>query len=58
MIGSNVQAQQKQYGLKYHITEIIHSAMGDTLISMAVVLSINNAQFKLCDKGQIVVILS
>ena len=32
--------------------------MGDTLISMVMELSTNNTQLKLCDKGQLVVILS
>ena len=57
MIGMDVQTQRKQYRLKYHVNGITHSAMGDTLISIAKELSTNNTQFKLWDKGQLIVIL-
>eukprot|EP00957_Ditylum_brightwellii_P149157 11359181-Ditylum_brightwellii.AAC.1 len=38
-VGNNIQAQQKQYGLKHCVSSIIHAAMGDTLISMATEIS-------------------
>ena len=59
-IKGNIQAQRKQYGLKHHRVTggSIHAAMGDTLFSMATEISTNDPNFRLWDKGQLVVILS
>ena len=54
----SMQAKRKQYGLKHHVTSTIHAAMGDTLSSMATEISCNNSNFKMWDKGQMIVILS
>ena len=57
-LGVGVQAQCKQYGLKHHFTSTIHTAIGDTLSSMATEVSCTNSNFKMWDKGQMIVILS
>ena len=31
---NNIQAKRKQYGLRHRVKSTIHSAMGDTMISM------------------------
>ena len=49
---------RKQYGLKHKVTGTIHSAMGDTLISMATEISSADPDFKIWGKGQLVVLLS
>ena len=54
----NIQAKRKQYGLKHYATSTIHACQGDTIISMATEISQNNANFKMWDKGQMIVILS
>ena len=54
----NKQAKRKQYGLKHHFTSTIHAAMGDTLVTMATEVSLNNSNFRMWDKGQMIVILS
>ena len=53
-----MQAKRKQYGLKHYVTGTIHAAMGDTLQSMATEVSLSNCNFKMWDKGQMIVILS
>ena len=58
IISNNVQAQRKQYGLKHRVTSTIHAAMGDTLPIMATEISRNVSNFKMWDKGQMIVILS
>lgn len=57
-LANNVQAQRKQYGLKHRVTSTIHAAMGDTLKTMATEISLLNKDYKMWDKGQLVVILS
>ena len=37
----------KRYGLRHHIAGTIHSAMGDTLLSVATSISINDPSYKL-----------
>ena len=54
----NKQGKRKQYGLKHHVTSTIHAAMGDTLSTMATEISLSHTNFKMWDKGQMVVILS
>eukprot|EP00957_Ditylum_brightwellii_P044221 3355597-Ditylum_brightwellii.AAC.1 len=54
----NIQAKAKQYGLKHYVTSTIHACQGDTIISMANEISQSNANFKMWDKGQMIVILS
>ena len=58
IFSDNIQAKRKQYGLKHHVTSTIHAAQGDTLPSMATEISQNNGNFKMWDKGQMIVILS
>ena len=58
LLANNVQAKRKQYGLKHHVTSTIHAAMGDTLQTMATEVSLSNGNFKMWDKGQMIVILS
>ena len=55
---NNCQAKRKQYGLKHRVTSTIHAAMGDTLSYMATEISRVNGNFKMWDKGQMIVILS
>lgn len=57
-LSDNVQAIRKQYGLRHRISSTIHAAMGDTLKSMATEISRYIEDFKLWDKGQLIVILS
>lgn len=58
ILSNNCQAKRKQYGLKHRVTSTIHAAMGDTLSNMATEISRVNANFKMWDKGQMIVILS
>ena len=55
---SNTQAKRKQYGLKHRVTSTIHAAQGETLLKMATEISLNDPDFNLWDKGQLVVLLS
>jgi predicted GIY-YIG superfamily endonuclease len=57
-LGGGIQSKRKQYGLKHHFTSTIHAAMGDTLSSMAIEISFANSNFKMWDKGQMIVITS
>lgn len=57
-LSNNLQGRRKQYGLKPYVSLTIHSAMGDTLQYMATQISVNDPNFNLWDKGQLVVILS
>ena len=54
----SIQAKRNQYGLKHYVTSTIHACQGDTIISIATEISQNNANFKMWDKGQMIVILS
>ena len=47
-----------QYTLKHYVTGTIYSATGYTLYKMATDISMNNSNFGLWDKGQLVVVLS
>ena len=58
MIANNMQAHFKQYGLKHHITGIIHSKMGDTLIKIETEMSTSDLPFRIWDKGKLVVVIS
>ena len=57
-LSNNMQAQRKQYGLKYRVTIKIHAVMGDKLPSMATEISRSNSNFKIWDKDQMIVIFS
>ena len=48
------QGKRKQYGIKHYVSATIHAAMGDTLNKMATSISMNNSNFELWDKGQLV----
>ena len=54
----NIQGQRKQYGIQHYVAVTIHSAMGDTLPSVATSLSMDYDNHSMWDKGQILVILS
>ena len=54
----NMQGQRKQYGLNHYVAGTIHSAMGDTLPSVATSLSKSDNNYSMWDKGQLLVILS
>ena len=51
-----MQAQRKQYALKYRVKSKIHSAMGDTLNKVA--MQFIGTMFELWDKAQIIVALT
>ena len=55
---SNMQAKRKQYALRHRVTNTIHGAQGETLPKMATELSMSNPDFKIWDKGQLMVILT
>ena len=55
---NNTQAKRGKYGLKHHVTIVIHTNTGDTLQSMENEISLGNGNYKMWDKGQIIVILS
>ena len=57
-LANNLQAQRKQYGLKHRVAGTIHSAMGDTIPQMATSISKRDTNFRLWDKGQLIVIIS
>ena len=54
----HIQAKRKQYGLRHRVASTIHNAMGDTLPSVAIEISQQNSNFKMWDKGQMVVVTS
>ena len=54
----HIQAKRKQYGLKHHVSSTIYEVMGDTLPSVAAEISLLNSDFKLWDKGQMIVVIS
>lgn len=56
-IGSNIQAERKQCGLKHRVTSTIHAAMGDTLVIVAIEVQRNDPNYKLWDKAQAIVVL-
>ena len=58
ILPENVQAKIKQYGFKHNISITIHEAMGCTLTIVATEISLNNSNFKMWYKGQIIVITS
>lgn len=57
-LNNNMQARRRQYGLRHRVTGTIHAAMGDTLKSVASEISLSDPNFKLWDKGQLIVLLS
>ena len=58
MLHNNMQGRRKQYGLRHRVTSTIHAAMGDTLTKMATEISRSHRNFKMWDKGQLIVISS
>ena len=56
LIGSYLQGERRQYGLKHQVIPTIHVCMGDTLDKVA--LKMTDQMFELQDKGQIIVALS
>ena len=57
-LANNWQGQRKQYGLKHHIAGTINSAMGDTLAAVATYISLNDRNYTLWGKVQLLVIIS
>ena len=55
---NNIQGIRKQYGLQHYVAGTIHSVMGDTLPSIATTFSVNDPNFSMWDKGQLLVIIS
>ena len=55
---NNLQGVRKQYGLQHYVAGTIHSAMGDTLPSIATTFSLIDRNFSVWDKGQLLVIIS
>ena len=53
-----MQGQKKHYGIKHDIDGTIHYDMGDTLPSVAISLSMDDNNYSMWDKGQLLVILS
>ena len=51
LLGNNIQAKRKQYGLKHYVTSTIYAAMSDTLQTIATEISRRNGNFKMWDKG-------
>eukprot|EP00957_Ditylum_brightwellii_P174021 13249493-Ditylum_brightwellii.AAC.1 len=51
MVGNNIQAQQKQYGLMHCVSSMIHAAMGDTPMNMATEVSKSDLIYRLWDKS-------
>ena len=54
----DIKCIRRQYGLRHYVTGTIHSAMGDTYNRMAISVSNVDKLFSLCDRGQLIVILS
>ena len=46
-ITNYLQAKQRQYGLKHHVTSTIHASMGDTLSKIATQISCSNSVYRL-----------
>ena len=57
LIKINTHERYKQYGLQDSVTRTIHSAQGETSISMETEVYLNDYFFCIWDKGQIVVIV-
>ena len=57
-VQGNLKAQRKQYGLKPYVTSTVHASMGDTLQTIATEVSFENAEFRLWEKAQVIVLLS
>ena len=55
---NNTQAKKKKYVIKHHVTITMYTAMGDTLKSMGTEIYQMNGNYRMCDKGKIIVILS
>ena len=53
-----IQAKRKQYGLKHWVSSTIHSAMGDTISKMATEIFRPHPNYRMWDKGKMVIILS
>ena len=57
-LANNVQCMRKQYGMQHYVAGTVHAIMGDTLPSIATTISMNNRNFSLWDKGQLLVLIS
>ena len=55
-IANDIQAQRRQYGLKYPVTPKMHATMGDTLPLIAIEISDSDILHKLWDKAQALVL--
>ena len=50
--------ETKQYRLLHWVASMMHTSQGETLVSMATLFSQNDSNFSLCDKYQIMSLLS
>ena len=55
---TKIRARRKQYGLSIFLTSTIHSSMGHTLSSLVTRISMNDANYNLWERAQVVVLLS
>ena len=55
---STIQAKQRQYGLKHHVTSTIHVSMGDTISKIVTEICNSSQLHKIWDKAQVIVLLS
>ena len=58
LIGHRLQARHKQYGLKHRIASTIHGSMGDTEPQIASDISAADPNYRLWEKGQLIVLVS
>ena len=58
ILPNSLQGVRKQYGLQHYVAGTTHSIMGDTLSSIATTVSLSDCDFKLWDKGQLLVLIS
>ena len=52
------QARRKQYGLKHQIAGTINASMGDTEVQIATEISATDPNFRMWEKGQLIVLIS
>ena len=55
VIGNQIQAKRKQYGIKVNFSGTIHSVMGDTFSSITTTISASAPSYKLWGESQLVV---
>ena len=58
ILGNRIKTKRNKYILKYRVIIMVYAFMGDTLPSMATEISQINVNFKMWDKGKMIVVLS